>query len=249
MQFSDTTNKNGLIQEAEFWCNLGDAGISGDATLLKVFTSRINRAYDAVLPLITSFGDKMRWDDINHPDHPIGTFDITSGTGDYELLVDDNGLSILNITDVMILESSSSTEYKPLHKMTLDDPRALRAMSPNPSDTGIPSSFVEKDNVIFFDVVPNYSATAGGKLFFERIADYFTSADTTQTPGIPAPFHQLLALHASKDWLLVNKSEATTLIANVKEEIAKKEKQLETSIKLRNPIRRRVVTSTRTRSV
>lgn len=241
MQFSDTTNKNGLIQECEFWTNLGDATISGDTTLLKQFTSRINRAYDAIMPLMLSYGDKMRWDDTNHTDHPVGTFDIESGTGNYEFLVDDNGVSILNITDVMILDSSTSTEYRRLRRMTLDDPRALRAMSPNPTDTGIPSAFVEKDNVIFFDVVPNYSVTNGGKLFFERNADYFTSADTTQKPGIPAPFHQLLALHASKDWLLVFKPENTALITAVTQEIGKKERQLEAAINVRNRVRRHVV--------
>ena len=38
--FSDTTNKNGLIQECEFWTNLGDGTISGDTTLLAQFTDR-----------------------------------------------------------------------------------------------------------------------------------------------------------------------------------------------------------------
>lgn len=240
MQFSDTSNKNGLIQECEFWTNLGDAAISGDTTLLKQFASRINRAYDAIMPLILSFGDKMRWDDTNHTDHPIGTFNIVSGQNDYELLVDDNSLSILNITDVMILPGSSATEYVRLRRMTLDDPRALRAMSPNPADSGIPSAFVEKDNVVFFDVKPNYSATSGGKLFFERVADYFTAADTTQTPGIPAPFHVLLALYASLDYLLVHKPENKMLITRVEARIAQMRKDLDRAITDRNPIRRRV---------
>jgi len=241
MQYSDTSNKNGLLQECEFWTNLGDGSITGNATLKAQFTSRLNRAYDAIMPLLFAFGDKMRWDDSNHLDHPIATFDITSGVGDYELLTDDNGLSILNITDLMILPGATTTEYVQLDRITLDDPRALRAMSKNPSDTGIPSAFVEKGNVVFFDVTPDFNATAGGKLFFERNADYFTTGDTTQTPGIPAPFHQLLALHASLDWLLVFKSEATTLIAAVQGKITKKEAELKTAIDLRNPVRRRVV--------
>jgi hypothetical protein len=241
MQFSDTSGKQGLIQECEFWTNLGDAIISGDTTLLKVFANRINRAYDKVLPLVLSRTDKIKWDDINHTDHPIGTFDITSGISDYQLLVDDNSLSILNITDVMILQSSTSTEYTTLRRMTLDEPRALRAMSPNPTDSGVPSAFVEKNNTVFFDVKPNYTATAGGKFFFERIPDYFTSADTTQTPGIPAQFHALLALHASKDWLAVNKPESRLLVGEIKEEIAKQERNLKSANDQRNPTRHRVV--------
>lgn len=248
MQFSDTSTKQGLIQEIEFWTNLGDGVVSGDTTLLKQFTNRLNRAYDSVLPLIMLMGDKMRWDDLNHTKHPIGTFNITSGTGDYELLSDEQGNSVLNITDLMILPSSSSTEYAPLTRLTLDDPRALRAMSPNPSYVGIPSAFVEKDNVVFFDVVPNYSATAGGKIFFERAPSYFAYTDTTKMPGIPSPFHPLLALHAAKDWLTVNKPENQVLIAEIKAEIAKQEANLSKAIQLRNPIRRRI-SGTRTKSI
>lgn len=248
MQYSDTTNKNGLLQECEFWTNLGDGTITGDATLKAQFTSRLNRAYDAVMPLLLSYGDKMRWDDTNHTKHPIGTTNIVSGTHDYQILTDDAGLSILNITDVMILESATSTEYKELRRLTLDHPDALRAMSPNPTDTGVPWAFLEKDNTVFLFPKPNYAATNGIKFFFERIADYFTTSDTTQTPGIPAQFHQLLALYASLDWLLVFKSEATTLITRLEAKIAKTERNLEKAINARNPVRRRVV-GTRVNSV
>lgn len=241
MQFSDTTNKNGLIQECEFWCNLGDGTISGDATLLKQFASRINRAGDKLMPLLIGKGDKMRWDDTNHTDLPIGTFNLVSGQGDYQILTDDNSIPVVNFTDLMILDSSSATEYRHLPKMTMDDPRALRAMSANPTDSGIPSAWLEVGNTIFFDVEPNYNATNGGKVFFERMADQFTSADTTQTPGIPAQFHYLYALHASDDWLSVFKSEATATIAKVRAEIVKGEAALKAAINLRNPVRRRII--------
>jgi hypothetical protein len=240
MQYSDTTNKNGLLQECEFWTALGDAVISGDTTLKAQFTSRLNRGYDAIMPLLLSYGDKMRFDDTNHTKHPIGTTNLVSGTRDYQILSDEQGNSILNITDVMIYQSSTSTEYKTLRRMTLDDPLALRAMSPNPTDTGIPYAFLEKDNTVFLYPQPNYSATNGIKFFFERNADYFVTSDTTQTPGIPIQFHQLLALHASLDWLLVYKSEATTLIDRIEKKIAKKERDLERATNARSPVRRRI---------
>lgn len=241
MQFSDTTNKNGLIQECEFWCNLGDGTISGDTTLLAQFTSRINRGFDRVMPLLLSHSDKIRWDDVNHTDHPIGTVNIVSGQHDYQMLVDDNGLSILNITDVMILDSATATEYRRLRRVTLDDPRALTIMSPNPSQSGIPSMFVEKDNVIFLGNKPNYSATAGMKLFFERAQSYFAANDTTKTPGIPQQFHMLLALYGAYDWLCVNKPENGILLGEIKAEIARQRTDLERSINSRNPTRRRLI--------
>lgn len=242
MLLSDTTNKNGLVQECEFWTNLGDGTISGNTTLLKVFVNRLNRSYDKVVPLILDLSDTMRWDDsVNHTKQPIGYFDIASGDGDYELLSDEQGNSILNIVAVSILPSATSTEYQQLDRLTLDQPAALRAMSPNPSDIGVPSAFVERNNTIFFDVVPNYDATSGGKVFFERSPRYFSSSSLSQSPGIPEPFHQLLALYASLDWLLVNKREATTLIANLEAQIVTARKDLSDLMAKKHPTRRRVI--------
>jgi hypothetical protein len=242
MIFSDATSKNGLIQECEFWTNLGDGTISGDTTLKAVFANRLNRAFDSVLPLVLSKNDKMRWDDPNHTDHPIATFDLVSGQNDYTMLEDEDGLSILNITDVMILPAASSTQYMRLRRMTLDEPRALRAMSPNPTDIGIPSAFLEKGNVIFFNWTPNYSATDGGKVFFERIPEYFTATgNDTLSPGIPVPFQPLLALYASLDWLLVNKPDAATLITRLEARIAQMRSDLDHYTDQRNPTRGRII--------
>jgi hypothetical protein len=242
MQLSDSTNKNGLIQECEFWTKLGDGAISGNALLLKQFVNRLNRSYDRLMPLLLSRGDTMRWDDtVNHTKHPVATFNITSGTGDYQFLSDEQGNSILNIVALHILPSSSSTEYQELRTLTLDDPRANRAMYPNPSAVGVPSAYVERNSTIFFDVVPNYSATAGGKLFFERSPSYFSASTLTQTPGIPEAFHPLLALYAALDWNIVNIPTNQVLIVQLQREIERQRIDLDVLINKKNPTRRRVV--------
>lgn len=243
MQYSDTTNKDGIIQTIEFWCGLSDAEISGDATKLKRFTGRVNRAFDKVLPLVLSYTDHLRFDDPNHSDAPIGTFDLESGKGNYTVDTDDNSLAILNIVNVSILTGSSATEYQPLERVTLDDPRAPRMLSPNPSDSGVPTAFLEHDNTIFFDKKPNYNATAGGKIIFEREPSYFTSSDTTKQPGIPKPFHELLALYPSHDYLIVYKPDNQMLITRVENEITKQEKNLSDMVSKRNPTRGRITTS------
>lgn len=248
MVFSDTTSKSGLIQEAEFWTGLGDAGISGDPTLLKQFTSRINRAFERIMPLLLSYGDKMRFDDPNHTDYPIGFFDIVSGVGDYTFPTDENGNSILNVTDLLILDGPTQTEYRKLDRMTLDDPDAQFAMTPNPTHVGIPTKFLEYNGTVFLFPKPNYNATAGGKLFFERQHSYFIDTDTTKAPGIPLPFHQLLALHASLDWLSVYKPDKTAALSKISGEIQRQERSIEASISNRNPLRRRAV-GARARSI
>lgn len=48
MQFSDTTNKNGVIQRVEFTLELPDGAISGDSTLLKYVTALANDTYQEI---------------------------------------------------------------------------------------------------------------------------------------------------------------------------------------------------------
>lgn len=241
MQFSDTSTKQGLIQECEFWTNLGDAVISGDTTLLKQFTNRINRAFDKVLPIIISKDDTLLWDDPNYTDHPIARTDLVSGQQDYTALTDEDGNSILNVVKAFVLQSATATEYVALNRVPVGMGGENRILNPATTFTGIPSEYVERGSTLFLGPIPNYNATNGLKIMFERVQSYFASTDTTKKPGIPAPFHQLLALHASKDWLTVNKPDNRVLIAELKEEIAKAEKHLASQAAARNPKRKRVM--------
>lgn len=240
MTFSDTTAKNGAIQTCEFWTNLGDAGISGDATLLKVFTARINEAFDRLMPFLLSWGSVLKWDDLNQTDLPIGTFNIVSGQSDYTIATDDNSLDILNITNVQILPSATATVYMDVKEMTMDDPYAIHAMAPASTDTGTPTHFLKRGNTIHFWPQPNYSVTSGGKIFFEREQSYFVSTDTTKEAGIPKPFHGLLPLYASYDWLLVNKPANAELITRIEAQISRRERELRDAISGRFPAREKL---------
>ena len=243
MQFSRTTTKDGLIQACEFWTNLGDAVISGDTTLLKIFTARINAAFDKVTPLLIRFGTYLRWDDANNGTPPSATFSIVLGTNAYTLALDAASLEVLNIASLSILPSATATQYVPLEEMTLDDPDAPRVLSPNTLDTGVPTKWLKQGNGIYFDRIPSYSATNGAKATIERPPSYFVSTDTTKEPGFPSPFHELLALYASESWLLVNKPGNQELIASVLGEIAKQEKNLAAAIGGTSPGRTRMTPS------
>lgn len=241
MQFNDTTNKNGIIQTIERWAGLPDGTISGNSTALKEITSSINDAFDTILPIVLSATDFLRWDDINHSDQPVGTFDIVSGQPDYTITADDNSLDILNIVEIKILKSSSATEYETLERLTADDPLAGNAVSPNPSETGVPHSYLERGNTIFLYPKPNYAATAGAKIFFEREPSYFASTDTTKEPGIPKPFHVLLALYAALDYISIYKSDNTRLQDMLLGRIQRKERELSDMIDRRNPTTKRII--------
>lgn len=253
MQFNNTTTKDGLIQEFEFWTNLGDGTVSGDAVLLPQVTNRFNRSFDRIMPRLLSHDTNQRWDDTNQLTHPIGTIDIVSGQNDYTFLSDSAGNSILNIIKILAKQSSSATDYgvELYHVIpgdnvnvpgvtsgrigSIDSSEETRVLSPFASDLGIPDRYVETGNTFFVWPKPNFSATGGFKIFFERTQVYFVSTDTTKTPGIPAIFHQLLALYASKDWLTLHKPGNQVLLKYLDDEIQKQENNLDDMIGKRNP--------------
>ena len=77
------------------------------------------------------------------------------------------------------------------------------------------------------DSAGDIGATLVSKHVVQSVAAFRHAADAlTRTPGIPEPFHSLLALHASCDYVTVHKSENTTLIAKIEREIEKQEKKL-----------------------
>lgn len=242
MQFNNTGNiENGIIQGQEFWTRLGDTGISGDATLLAQFTGLTNRAFDRIMPRLLSLTDTVRFDDPNHTKRPVGTIDLTSGQYQYTVTADQESVEILNFAHVFILPTASATEYVELSRLRLDEPGAIQALSPNSSSTGVPAQFIERGNELTLTPKPNYSATNGIKIFFERVQSRFATTDTTKEPGIPSIFHELLALYPSRDWLLVHRNESAAdrnLIGDIGVKIASIEEDLDTMIAKRNPMKR-----------
>ncbi len=116
-------------------------------------------------------------------------------------------------------------------------------MSPASNATGVPNLVLVRGNTLHFDTMPGFNASTGGKIFFERETSYFVYTDTTKEPGIPKPFHGLLPLYASYDWLLVNKPANGDLITRIEVQIKKREDALRESIGGRYKTRRQATSS------
>jgi hypothetical protein len=219
MQFNDTTNKSGLIQQCEKWTNLGDAGISADSFLLARFTADINAAFDEVLPLIFASDAKWQWDDPNHTKYPIATVDLVSGQADYPFIADEQGNSVLEIRKAFVMNPAGTyCELKAVDAQT--DVDAANILAEASTNVGTPTRYDKIGPSLFLDPVPNYSMANGVRAVFSRTQSYFTSADTTKTPGIPVPFHQLLALIPSRDYVAIHKSDNTPVLQIINSKIA-----------------------------
>lgn len=244
MKLSEKTNQTGLVQRVEFWTRR-PYGTSGDD--LRTIITNLNEAFADILPMLLMGNDKIRWDDVNNTDKPVGKINIVASQNDYKITTDDNSLDILNLVGVHILTDASTSTYTPIAKANADDPDALNFVSPpDTSVTGTPSRYLEVGNILYLDILPSYSATNGIKLFFQRQQTYFTvtgtSGDDTTEPGIPLPFHELLALIAAQKLNMVNRTDDTNLLTILSNEIARKKKELRAFVNMRHPAQPQLTT-------
>ena len=199
MVFSDTTTRQGLLQEVEDLTGVGATGISGNPILLQTFTRNINNWYLRAVGWLLESSHKWQFDDSNYTDLPRATADLVADQRDYTLpaaTAGGNASTFLRLLKLSVLDSSGLEVV--LEHSDVDEAR-LNEMY---STSGIPRFYKLVGNSI--KVYPAASATsttltAGLIAYFERSVDLFTTSDTTQQPGIPQLFHRILSLGAALD--------------------------------------------------
>lgn len=189
MQFSDTSNKQGIVEDIDFFC---DTDSTTYPTAQK--TRNVNRAYDRVVSLILGSDGRWQWDDTNATDLPIATTTITANQQDYGI-----DTTHLKITRVEIKDSAGNwILLNPIDAAEVTD----QSISDFYKTAGLPIYYDKIANSIFLYPKPNYTQAASLKVYFQRNVSYFTASDTTKQPGFASPFHRLLSLGASFDFAL-----------------------------------------------
>jgi len=198
MQFLDTTGKTGLINDCETLLGMADAEISGDTTLLKVFTRLINVWYRRTNSWIWEATGTWEFDDSNATDLPIATTDLVTTAGseqqDYEM---PSTVQKIDRVEVLNADGNYST-LKPIDKSEVGT-----SMSEFYETPGMPVYYDLVGRSVFLYPKPgaNYvTETDGLKMYFTRDIVEFTSTDTTDEPGFVNNFHRLLSIGASIDY-------------------------------------------------
>jgi hypothetical protein len=225
MQFSDTTTRTGLIQDCEDLTGLGATGISGNATLLQTFTRYVNEWYLKAVGWMIGSSHKWSFDDSNYTNLPRAYTTMVADQRDYTLppaVASGNADTFLRLIKLSVLDSSGD-EQVIRHSQ---EPEAVLLESFQSS--GMPQFYKMVGNTIKLFPAPSASMTtltAGLICYFERSVDLFTTADTTQHPGIPEIHHRILSLGASYDYLI---SQGDTAKANIyRQEIEQKKTELQ----------------------
>lgn len=206
MQFSDTINKNGLIQVCESLCRLGDGGISNNATLLKQFVNYINIAVGEVRSAMLQVDHTWKSDDYNYTNYPDAPISFVADQSDYELPVAATGnnlATLLRVSGVYILSGNERVYLRP---MTNDEPRS--------SNNGSPTAFRFHGKSIWFDCEPDSTFVTNYTRFyveFQRLDEPFASTDTTQQPGFIGTYHHLLGFRASALYMIAPEPQTAQL--------------------------------------
>lgn len=198
LQFSDTTNKNGIIQRIEMELGFPDAYISGDSTRMSQWAASINLALDRAFHIIFGADGKWQFDDKNLTDYPIITTNIVASQRDYSFTTDEDGNVILDIARVFY-RSSTTTPYYELFPVDAqsDLESEISTIVDGMNAEGQPTKYDKTATGIFLDMIPPSAVTSGLKLYINREGSYFATVatfDTTKKPGFAGLYHEYLVL-------------------------------------------------------
>lgn len=237
MQFSDTSNRDGLIQDCEFWVGLGDAGISGDTNRLKHFTRLLNQSYHKAVTAILESQDEWQFDDTgNLSNYPECTRPLVAGQRDYLFatalwsLIGREGASAAS--DAAIIPSkilrvdisydgTNWVKAVPIDDREMIDGLGNTSLVDGRFSKDAPRYDVKYNSLWVYPTATAAEVTSGAKirLIFSRLIDDFVSGDTTQQPAIEKQFHRFISLGASLDWAvakgLSNKNDIAQLLADI----------------------------------
>lgn len=206
MQFSDTTNRTGLIELLEDLTTTQSATTSSYP--IKTKTRDINNAYANFMSLAIRACGRWQVDDTNQTDYPIVTFSLVSGQDNYAFNLDENSNQILELHKLRIKDANGKwTDVEQIDRREFD-------INQYQDITGTPEYYDITSNGIIFYPTPNYNSTNGGELYVSRTPSYFISTDTTKKPGIPDMFHEYLVFRAAYYFCLANGLKQSTGLGN-----------------------------------
>lgn len=196
------------------------------ATLLR----RINHAYETVIGWLINASGMWQFDDSNYTDQPRGKFTLVEGQEVYSFASDYLQIEGMDILD---LDGITYRKLKPL------DHTELGGLSPDEyfglESNGNPKKGIPEYYDLFTDdsfrLYPAPTATSvtltnGGRVWFKRRADLFTSAQVTtgtKEPGFASPWHYILSYMAAIPYAQLYKKDRVPLfekrVMDMKKEI------------------------------
>ena len=202
MVFSDSTNKQGLVEDIDFLLDMVDTGSTDYPIAQK--TRNINSWYNKAVGLILSADGNWEWDDENYTStRPIATTSLEANRKDYSLA----GEGILKILRVECKNSAGN--WVQLIPFNQDQKRGV-ALPDWLKTAGNPQYYDISYNSLFLYPTPDFASSGGLKIYYQRDFDHFAASDTTQEPGFDPLFHRILSYGAALDYAIAKNMEGRT---------------------------------------
>lgn len=164
----------------------------------------INNAYERVISLILQCDGRWQWDDSNFTTFPIATTTLVSGQRDYTFDV-----TMLRVLKVEVLGKNG--KYYTLNPIDFDDMARSGTVTEYMNISGGPLQYdVQGGSIVLYPAPDNgvsVTLAAGLKVYYQRTADLFTSAQVTagtKVPGFNSLYHDLIPYWVAYEYAIVN---------------------------------------------
>lgn len=188
MKISQTTTNDGIFQDIDFIC-----GTDSTSYPLTDKARNATRHYQkAIIDVLKACGKHQGTSDLTSTDT------LVNGTQTYTLPADFLGLEAVEVKDA----AGNWVRLRQIDKFEL-----LRTITDHRDTPGMPIEYdVSGGNVTLYPAPATGSVTMsnGIKYHYQGEVATFASTDTSPEPAIPEPFHRIVSVGASCDYLLTN---------------------------------------------
>jgi hypothetical protein len=194
MVYSNTTNKDGIIQMIEQTTGLGDAGVSGVTAQFAYFNNLINQWYRILAYFAWKSDKNWVFDDSNQTTTNTATTTIVNNQSDYTM-----PSTSLAIKQVEVMQTNG--KYYSLS--FLHEESDILKNEKGQEEAGLPIYYRLVGNQVILHPKPStaqVTATEGLRLTTDREVSAFAVTDTTKEPGIPKQFHPVLYYGPCFEW-------------------------------------------------
>ena len=157
-------------------------------------TRRANAALEELVGEIINADGTFQYDDTNHTTLPRGTGNLVEGQQAYSFAAEYLQITMIEVKD----KDGNWYKLKPLDQDELGDrspDEYFGVTSGSPNTGGVEYFDQIADSVLLYPAPTSThnTLTSGIRIWFKRTVDLFTTADTTQEPGLPSTHHVLIA--------------------------------------------------------
>ncbi len=191
MSISFSATNAGICEQARSL-----AGVDSTQWPTQKVVNSSNNWHDLVTGYAIGADRRFQWDDTNQTELPEGVTDLTINVTDYSFLTDEQGNSIITLIGISLIDSNG--KEMPLSPIDRND--STYDISSFGKFSGTPSKYDKiADNVVRLDMKPPATVTGGLKFYFQRTGSYFTSSDTTKSPGVSPLLHRGYVIASAYD--------------------------------------------------